>query len=191
MRDDRRTDADRGRAADRRGGRRHGRPSYASIREIAVAIEAAGLDSAWVFDHLLFRGDGETTRDPRVLDDPGGDRRGDQPGRARDDRDVHRLPQRRAAGQDGGHPRRGQRRAARSSGSGRAGTTRSTRRSATRPITRSAGSRRRSRSSRGSSATAGPTWTAVRHGARRRPAAAGPARTCRSSSRPRVRACSS
>ncbi len=25
------------------------------------AIEAAGLDSAWVFDHLLFRGDGETS----------------------------------------------------------------------------------------------------------------------------------
>ena len=35
--------------------------SYASIREIALAIEAAGLDSAWVFDHLLFRGDGETS----------------------------------------------------------------------------------------------------------------------------------
>jgi alkanesulfonate monooxygenase SsuD/methylene tetrahydromethanopterin reductase-like flavin-dependent oxidoreductase (luciferase family) len=36
-------------------------PSYAAIRDIAVAAEAAGLDSVWVFDHLLFRFDGETT----------------------------------------------------------------------------------------------------------------------------------
>jgi alkanesulfonate monooxygenase SsuD/methylene tetrahydromethanopterin reductase-like flavin-dependent oxidoreductase (luciferase family) len=38
-----------------------GVPSYASIREIALAIESAGFDSAWVFDHLLFRGDGVTS----------------------------------------------------------------------------------------------------------------------------------
>ena len=38
-----------------------GVPSYASIRAVAVAIEAAGLDSVWVFDHLLFRFDGETS----------------------------------------------------------------------------------------------------------------------------------
>ena len=35
-------------------------PSYATIRGIAVAAEGAGFDSVWVFDHLLFRGDGET-----------------------------------------------------------------------------------------------------------------------------------
>ena len=39
----------------------HGTPSYSLIREIAVGAEAAGLDSVWVFDHLLFRFDGKTT----------------------------------------------------------------------------------------------------------------------------------
>ena len=39
----------------------HGTPSYSFIREIAVGAEAAGLDSVWVFDHLLFRIDGLTT----------------------------------------------------------------------------------------------------------------------------------
>lgn len=34
---------------------------YPVIREMAVAAEEAGLDSIWVFDHLLFRFDGETT----------------------------------------------------------------------------------------------------------------------------------
>jgi alkanesulfonate monooxygenase SsuD/methylene tetrahydromethanopterin reductase-like flavin-dependent oxidoreductase (luciferase family) len=38
-----------------------GVPSYASIRAVALAAEAAGLDSVWVFDHLLFRFDGETS----------------------------------------------------------------------------------------------------------------------------------
>ena len=33
---------------------------YATLRAIAVAAEGAGFDSVWVFDHLLFRGDGET-----------------------------------------------------------------------------------------------------------------------------------
>lgn len=36
-------------------------PSYAEIREVARTAEAVGLDSVWVFDHLLFRSDGETT----------------------------------------------------------------------------------------------------------------------------------
>ncbi len=36
-------------------------PSYGQIREIAVGAEAAGFDSIWVFDHLLFRFDGVTT----------------------------------------------------------------------------------------------------------------------------------
>ena len=36
-------------------------PSYALIREMAVAAEAAGFDSIWVYDHLLFRFDGRTT----------------------------------------------------------------------------------------------------------------------------------
>jgi alkanesulfonate monooxygenase SsuD/methylene tetrahydromethanopterin reductase-like flavin-dependent oxidoreductase (luciferase family) len=35
--------------------------SYADIRAIAVAAEAAGLDSVWVYDHLLYRFDGETS----------------------------------------------------------------------------------------------------------------------------------
>jgi len=38
-----------------------GVPDYPAIRAMAVGAEAAGLDSVWVFDHLLFRFDGETT----------------------------------------------------------------------------------------------------------------------------------
>ena len=38
-----------------------GVPAYPFIREIALGAEAAGLDSVWVFDHLLFRFDGETS----------------------------------------------------------------------------------------------------------------------------------
>ncbi len=36
-------------------------PSYTEIREVALEAEAAGLDSVWVYDHLVFRFDGETT----------------------------------------------------------------------------------------------------------------------------------
>jgi alkanesulfonate monooxygenase SsuD/methylene tetrahydromethanopterin reductase-like flavin-dependent oxidoreductase (luciferase family) len=36
-------------------------PSYAEIREVARTAEATGFDSVWVYDHLLFRSDGETT----------------------------------------------------------------------------------------------------------------------------------
>ncbi len=36
-------------------------PSYAEIRAVARAAEDGGLDSIWVYDHLLFRFDGETT----------------------------------------------------------------------------------------------------------------------------------
>jgi len=36
-----------------------GVPPYGRIREVALAAEAAGFDSVWVFDHLLFRVDGE------------------------------------------------------------------------------------------------------------------------------------
>jgi len=35
--------------------------SYAAIRDVAVAAERSGLDSIWIFDHLLFRFGGETT----------------------------------------------------------------------------------------------------------------------------------
>jgi alkanesulfonate monooxygenase SsuD/methylene tetrahydromethanopterin reductase-like flavin-dependent oxidoreductase (luciferase family) len=35
--------------------------SYTTLRAIAIAAEGAGFDSVWVFDHLLFRGDGETS----------------------------------------------------------------------------------------------------------------------------------
>ena len=38
-----------------------GIPDYPAIRSVAVAAEAAGFDSVWVFDHLLYRFDGETT----------------------------------------------------------------------------------------------------------------------------------
>lgn len=38
-----------------------GIPDYAAIRAVAVAAEAAELDSIWVFDHLLYRFDGVTT----------------------------------------------------------------------------------------------------------------------------------
>lgn len=34
-------------------------PSYPAIREMAVAAEAGGLDSVWIYDHLLFRFDDE------------------------------------------------------------------------------------------------------------------------------------
>ena len=37
----------------------HAVPDYPAIRAMAVDAEAAGLDSVWVFDHLLFRSDGE------------------------------------------------------------------------------------------------------------------------------------
>jgi alkanesulfonate monooxygenase SsuD/methylene tetrahydromethanopterin reductase-like flavin-dependent oxidoreductase (luciferase family) len=37
-------------------------PTYRDIRDVAIATEAAGFDSLWVFDHLLFRyPDEETT----------------------------------------------------------------------------------------------------------------------------------
>ena len=36
-------------------------PGYGEIREIAQATEATGLDSVWVFDHLLYRFEGETS----------------------------------------------------------------------------------------------------------------------------------
>lgn len=36
-------------------------PSYAEIRAVATGAEDAGLDSVWVFDHLIFRFDGVTT----------------------------------------------------------------------------------------------------------------------------------
>jgi alkanesulfonate monooxygenase SsuD/methylene tetrahydromethanopterin reductase-like flavin-dependent oxidoreductase (luciferase family) len=38
-----------------------GIPDYPAIRAIAVGAEEAGLDSVWVFDHVLFRFDGETS----------------------------------------------------------------------------------------------------------------------------------
>ena len=34
---------------------------YRVIREMAISGEAAGFDSLWVYDHLLFREDGRTT----------------------------------------------------------------------------------------------------------------------------------
>src|SRR4051812_26207271 len=36
-----------------------GVPSYAAIREVALAVEAGGFGSVWVFDHLLYRFEGE------------------------------------------------------------------------------------------------------------------------------------
>jgi alkanesulfonate monooxygenase SsuD/methylene tetrahydromethanopterin reductase-like flavin-dependent oxidoreductase (luciferase family) len=36
-------------------------PTYPEIRAVALEAEASGLDSVWVYDHLLFRFDGETT----------------------------------------------------------------------------------------------------------------------------------
>jgi alkanesulfonate monooxygenase SsuD/methylene tetrahydromethanopterin reductase-like flavin-dependent oxidoreductase (luciferase family) len=39
----------------------HAVPDYPAIRAMAVDAEAAGLDSVWVFDHLLFRSDTETS----------------------------------------------------------------------------------------------------------------------------------
>jgi alkanesulfonate monooxygenase SsuD/methylene tetrahydromethanopterin reductase-like flavin-dependent oxidoreductase (luciferase family) len=39
----------------------HGTPSFSLIRKIAEGADTAGLDSVWVFDHLLIRRDGTTT----------------------------------------------------------------------------------------------------------------------------------
>ena len=40
-----------------------GRPHrYAEVREMAVAAEAAGFDSIWLYDHLLYRDPGQPTR---------------------------------------------------------------------------------------------------------------------------------
>ncbi len=36
-------------------------PAYPEIRAVALEAEASGLDSVWVYDHLLFRFDGATT----------------------------------------------------------------------------------------------------------------------------------
>jgi alkanesulfonate monooxygenase SsuD/methylene tetrahydromethanopterin reductase-like flavin-dependent oxidoreductase (luciferase family) len=36
-------------------------PTYGEVRAVALEAEAVGLDSVWVYDHLLFRFDGETT----------------------------------------------------------------------------------------------------------------------------------
>jgi len=36
-------------------------PAYTEMREMAQAVETGGLDSIWLFDHLLFRFDPETT----------------------------------------------------------------------------------------------------------------------------------
>ncbi len=38
-----------------------GVPNYALVRRLALDAEDAGLDSVWVFDHLVFRFDGVTT----------------------------------------------------------------------------------------------------------------------------------
>ena len=38
-----------------------GIPDYPAIRAMAVGAETDGLDSVWVFDHLLFRDDDATT----------------------------------------------------------------------------------------------------------------------------------
>lgn len=34
---------------------------YAAIRDLAIQAESAGLDSIWVYDHLLYRVDGQTS----------------------------------------------------------------------------------------------------------------------------------
>ena len=39
-----------------------GQPSYHEIRELALQAEETGFDSIWLFDHLLFRWDGKSTR---------------------------------------------------------------------------------------------------------------------------------
>lgn len=36
-------------------------PSYAEVREMALSAEQAGFDSLWLYDHLLYRPEGEPT----------------------------------------------------------------------------------------------------------------------------------
>ena len=37
-------------------------PSYTEMRDIAQLAESGGLDAIWLFDHLLFRFEGEPTK---------------------------------------------------------------------------------------------------------------------------------
>ena len=37
-------------------------PRYTEVREMALQAEAAGFDSIWLYDHLLYRSPGQTTR---------------------------------------------------------------------------------------------------------------------------------
>ncbi|MFL5802391.1 MAG: LLM class flavin-dependent oxidoreductase [Roseiflexaceae bacterium] len=41
------------------GNERFGVPSYAQVRDLALRAEQAGLDSIWLYDHLLFRFNGD------------------------------------------------------------------------------------------------------------------------------------
>jgi alkanesulfonate monooxygenase SsuD/methylene tetrahydromethanopterin reductase-like flavin-dependent oxidoreductase (luciferase family) len=42
-------------------GKKHIVPPYSEIRELALATETEGLDSAWVYDHLIYRFDEQLT----------------------------------------------------------------------------------------------------------------------------------
>lgn len=42
------------------GGEQAATPRYREVRELALQAEAAGFDSLWLYDHLLFRSDEET-----------------------------------------------------------------------------------------------------------------------------------
>ena len=90
-------------------------PRWSDYVAMARLTEEAGFDSLWFVDHLIYRNDA-SGRPPAgglgVLVGPGRACRRDQPGRAGFPGDGHVLPQPGAAGQDGRHRRRDQRRPA-------------------------------------------------------------------------------
>ena len=87
--------------------RRAASPTFAETLAFAQHAEAVGLDSIWVFDHLLFRYGRRARRGhPRGMDDEGGACARRPAHRTRVARDVRLLPQPGIDGQDGRHARR-------------------------------------------------------------------------------------
>ena len=174
-----------------------GAGSWPRLKQLAQLAEAGGIDSLWLYDHVIFRFPEE------------------------DEAGLHEATTLLAAvaaateraelgtivlctgfrppaitGQDGGHDRRDRERPADPRSRLRAGTSRSTPPSATRSTTASGGSRSRSRSSCRSSAAsesrsmAASTTSTTPSCCHRRRAPAGSRAGCRSSSPPRASACS-
>ena len=78
-----------------------GTPHWSDLMAQARLAEDVGFDSVWVPDHLLFRFPGTNSgRSLGLLVPACGPGRGHRPRCPRPDRDLHRIPQPRTAGQD-------------------------------------------------------------------------------------------